>query len=198
MVRLHRCSLSVLAAVWSAACGSNVALPPDGAAPSSTDATGGPAASDGSVGEADIAEATDESGDTTDAQACTPLDAYVPSAPLVPECARTPLYSCAPAHSCALSPDLVACDAATDCTTFTEPGGCGCGTVVMGIHRDAAVPDCPATFCPPPPPPPPPALNPCLAFRTQRCELVDSGALISVSCVDHQCVTGVVDTATDP
>jgi hypothetical protein len=206
MSRSHRCALAFLAVVWVAACMRSVTLAPDGSAPSSTDATVDAAAAeageslfDGSVAEADIAEAMDESGDAGDAEACIFLDAYVPSAPIVPGCGlRTPLFSCAPAHSCALSPELVACDAATDCTTSVRPGGCGCGIQVLGIHKDAAVPECPATQCLPPPPPPGSGPGPCFFFMTQRCELVDSGALISVSCVDHQCVTSAIDTANDP
>src|SRR5580692_7186195 len=116
MSRSHRSALAFLAVVWVAACGGSAALAPDGSAPSSMDATVGAAAAeageplfDGSVAEADIAEAMDESGDAGDAEACVFLDAYVPSAPVAPWCgARTPLYSCAPAHSCALSPELVA------------------------------------------------------------------------------------------
>ena len=141
---------------------------------SSPDGSALPAASpDASMGQDEADEASEDGADGDDAgdgsvdaaaDLCPLLDAFAPSAPLVPGCTlRLRLYGCDSPYPCLLSPDEVACDASSDCTTFVNGEGCGCGAYVVGVNT-RVTPRCAPRLCPPPPPPLDGGPNPCLLW----------------------------------
>jgi len=143
-----------------------------------------PTEGEGGAREASVPDLLDGGGasslDVT-SQPPTSFDAAVPDAA---SCTSTfGLDLDATPRWCELSPEDVACNAASDCTVLVV-GGCPCGGYAYGTNAASPeLPLCTTPACIPPP------SGGCPGYETEDCEFVPSTEEIGVACVAHTCLT---------